>query len=33
MAGAVIALLPVAIVYLLAQRQITDTVMKTGMKE
>ncbi|HUX20450.1 MAG TPA: carbohydrate ABC transporter permease, partial [Spirochaetia bacterium] len=33
MAGAVIALLPVAFVYLLAQRQITDTVMKTGMKE
>lgn len=32
MAGAVIALLPVAIVYIVAQRQITEAISRTGMK-
>ncbi len=32
MAGAVIALLPVALAYILAQRQITETVTQTGLK-
>ena len=32
MAGAVIALLPVVIVYIIAQRQITEAISRTGMK-
>ena len=32
MAGAVIALLPVMVVYFLAQRQITEAITQTGMK-
>jgi ABC-type glycerol-3-phosphate transport system permease component len=33
MAGAVIALLPIILVYFLAQRQITEAIAKTGLKE
>lgn len=33
MAGSVIALLPVALVYIIAQRQITETVTQTGLKD
>ena len=32
MAGAVIALMPVVIVYIIAQRQITEAISRTGMK-
>jgi ABC-type glycerol-3-phosphate transport system permease component len=32
MAAAVIALLPVAVVYFLAQRQITEAITQTGLK-
>jgi ABC-type glycerol-3-phosphate transport system permease component len=32
LAGATIALLPVVLVYVMAQRQITDAISQTGLK-